>query len=301
MPFIGTLFILLSASAFAAMPIFGKLALAEGASTGTLLTVRFALAAVVLWGLVAVSSRAVGQLRRLRPRDLAFGLTLGAAGYAGQAGAFFAALERIDVSLLSLLLYTYPTMVAVGAVGLGRDRLDGRRATALLCASAGLVLVLAGAGTGALDPLGAVFSLAAAAIYSTCILSSERLAARLSPYLLTALICSGAGGALAASGLVTGSLQFATVTAAGWGWLACLVLVSTVAAISLFYAGLRRVGPTAAAILSTVEPPVTVGLAFAVFGEVLTPVQALGGALVLGAVVILNLRLTRRPVAVAAA
>jgi drug/metabolite transporter (DMT)-like permease len=45
-----------------------------------------------------------------------------------------------------------------------------------------------------------------------------------------------------------------------------------------------------AAILSTVEPPTTVVLAFAAFGESPTVVQLTGGALVLGAVLVLQHR-----------
>jgi drug/metabolite transporter (DMT)-like permease len=69
-----------------------------------------------------------------------------------------------------------------------------------------------------------------------------------------------------------------------------IALVSTVVAVSAFFAGLRRVGPSEAAILSTFEPPVTVALAFLVLGERLTPVQLAGGALVLAAVIVLQLR-----------
>ena len=64
--------------------------------------------------------------------------------------------------------------------------------------------------------------------------------------------------------------------------------MSTVAAIVLFFAGLSRVGPTAAALLSTVEPVVTVVGAALVFGEVLTLQQALGGVLVLGTVLLVQ-------------
>ena len=46
-----------------------------------------------------------------------------------------------------------------------------------------------------------------------------------------------------------------------------IALVSTVGAVIAFFAGLERVGPSAAAILSTLEPVVTVGLAAAAFGE----------------------------------
>jgi drug/metabolite transporter (DMT)-like permease len=64
-------------------------------------------------------------------------------------------------------------------------------------------------------------------------------------------------------------------------------VVCTVGAVSLFFAGLKRVGPTSASILSTVEPVVTVILAFLVFGELLGPLQLLGGAFVIVAVLVL--------------
>ena len=78
------------------------------------------------------------------------------------------------------------------------------------------------------------------------------------------------------------------MTAAGFGWLAAIAVVSTVGAVSLFFAGLKRVGPTTASILSTAEPVTTVVLAFLAFGESLGPVQLAGGALVLGAVLVLS-------------
>jgi drug/metabolite transporter (DMT)-like permease len=58
----------------------------------------------------------------------------------------------------------------------------------------------------------------------------------------------------------------------------------------MFFAGLDRVGPTTASILSTVEPVVTVLLAFLVFGETLAAVQLAGGALVVAAVLALAVR-----------
>jgi len=89
------------------MGIFGKLAYEEGANLGTLLAVRFVLAAAVLWLFVACS-RGAGHLRALPRRDVGIALALGAVGYSAQAGGYFAALERLDASLLSLL-YTFPS------------------------------------------------------------------------------------------------------------------------------------------------------------------------------------------------
>jgi drug/metabolite transporter (DMT)-like permease len=283
----GSLLCLGSAAAFGAMAVFGKLAYGEGATVGTLLAARFVLAAALFWALI-LAGGAAHEVRALRGRDIAAGLALGACGYAIQAGCYFAALERIAASLLSLLLYTFPAIVALAAIALGRERPDARRLCALGLTSAGLVLVVAGAGTGALDPLGAALALGAALVYSAYILVSDGVAGRVRPSVLSALVCSGAALSLTAGSALLGELRPGEVTVTGWGWLVCLAVVSTVAAVGLFFAGLRRVGPTTASILSTAEPLVTVLLAYLVFGELLGMVQILGGALVLGGVLVLH-------------
>jgi drug/metabolite transporter (DMT)-like permease len=212
-------------------------------------------------------------------------LALGGLGYGAQAGAYFAALDRIDASLLALLVYTYPVMVAVVAIASGREPATRHTAVSLALASTGLVLVLAGAASGALDTVGTVLGLTAAMVYTTYILISDGVAARVGPLALSTLVCTGAAVSLTLAGLAGGDLDPGAVSPAGFGWLACLAVVSTVGAIALFFAGLQRVGPTAASILSTLEPVVTVGLASAVFGESLGPAQLAGGLLVLAAVV----------------
>jgi len=277
------LFCLASAAAFGVMGVLGKLAYEEGATVGTLLATRFVLAAAVFWLFMVCAGR-IGDLRGLSRRDLGFAVGLGAVVYGAQAGCAFAALERLDASLFSLLLYTFPVLVTVAAVALGREPVRTRTAFALLLASSGLVLVLAGAAAGSLDPLGTLLALGAAVIYSAYILGSEGVASRLGPLLLSTLLCTGAATTLTLVGLAAGDLAPARVSASGYLWLGALAVVSTVGAIALFFAGLRRVGPTAASILSTLEPVVTVALAFVTFGESLSPVQLAGGALVLSAV-----------------
>jgi drug/metabolite transporter (DMT)-like permease len=288
----GTVMCLASGAAFGGMAVFGKLAYDEGVTVGTLLAVRFGLAAILFWAVV-IAGRGAREVRALPRRSVVAGLGLGACGYAFQAGCYFAALERVDASLLALLLYTYPTMVTAAAVALGRERIDPRRLTALALASGGLVLVVAGAGAGALDPIGAALGIAAALCYTAYIMVSDGVVARIRPNVLSALVCTGATMSLTIGTTAIGQFRPGAVTAAGWGWLACLAVVSTVGAVGLFFAGLNRVGPSTASILSTVEPLVTGLLAFAVFGETLSTVQVAGGALVLGAVVVLNVR--RRP------
>lgn len=283
----GMLLCLGSATAFGAMAVFGKLAYDNGATVGTLLAVRFALAAALFWALVLARGGA-GELRGLAGGDLALALVLGAGFYAVQAGSYFAALARIDASLLSLLVYTFPAMVAVAATGLGRERLDRRRSAALTLACGGVGLVLAGAGVGTLDPLGTALGLGAAAVYAAYILVSEGVARRVRSGVLAALVSTGAAATLTGASALLGDLRPGDLTGAGWGWLACIAVVSTVGAVGLFFAGMARVGATTASILSTAEPVVTMLLALVVFGETLGGVQLLGAGLVLSGVVVLQ-------------
>jgi drug/metabolite transporter (DMT)-like permease len=273
------------------MGIFGKLAFDDGATAGTLLAARFVIAAVALWCLIAVKGD-VSQMRGVTRRDLAIALGLGACGYALQAGCYVVALEHLDASLLSLILYTFPAIVTVGAVALGRERLDRRRVLALVLVSTGLALVLGTVGATHVSGGGVALGLGAALTYSVYILTSDGVASRVPPLTLAALVCTGAASSLTIAAAFTGQLRPAEVTLAGWGWLGCIALVSTVGAITLFFAGLSRVGPTNASILSTFEPVVTVALAAAVLAEHLTPIQLAGGALVLTAVPVL--RVARR-------
>jgi drug/metabolite transporter (DMT)-like permease len=283
----GAILCLVSAAAFGTLGVFGKLASEAGASIASTLLVRFALASLVLFAALRLTG-GWAPARRLPRRVVLIGLALGAAGYSLQSGLYFAAIGRLDVSMVSLLLYTYPAFVTVAALTLGRAAPSLRTGAALAVASAGLMLVLLAAGTGAFDPAGALLALGASVTYTTYILVSDRIVGAVDPLALSALVLAGATVSFAVAGLVTGSLDLA-LSGEAWLWLVLIALVSTVVAVSAFFAGLRRVGPSEAAILSTFEPVVTVALAFAALGERLTAPQLAGGALVLAAVILLQL------------
>src|SRR6476620_568430 len=279
----GPLLCLLSAAGFGAMAIFGKLAYDAGVEVEDLLLVRFALAAAMLLALAA----ATGALRGLPRGSVLAGLGMGAIGYALQSGLYFSALERMDASLLALILYIYPAMVLIGAVALGRERASARRVTALLIALTGTALVLVGAASGSLDTLGTAMGFGSALAYTVYILTGDRVGAGVPPVALAAFVCLGAACTFALASVLRGGPELG-FGAGGWAWVGAIALVSTVAAILCFFAGLARVGPSAASILSTLEPLVTVGLAATAFGESLGAVQLVGGALVLGAVLVMQ-------------
>ncbi len=127
--------------------------------------------------------------------------------------------------------------------------------------------------------LGAVFYTA----QSGYILLGERVMGSVPAVGASAVIVSGAAIAFCIIAAFTGELAL-PVTAQGWAVGFAIALIPTMVAISLFLAGLPRIGATRSSLLSTWEPVVTVLLAVVLLGDRLSLVQVLGGVLVLLAV-----------------
>ncbi|HSQ81640.1 MAG TPA: DMT family transporter [Casimicrobiaceae bacterium] len=278
-PVAGIVCIVASALAFGAMAIFARIAYAAGIDTPTLLALRFTIAAVVL-----------ATLARLRGapmptgRDAALLTLMGGLGYAGQAWTFFTALTLAPAGLVALLLYLYPALVAVLATIFLRERLTFARIAALLIALAGMVLTVAPAlaGAGQARPAGISLALAAAMIYAIYIVVGTRVSRRVSPWATASIVCAAAGAVFVV--VVAWRGAHWPQTPSGWLAIGAIALVSTVAAITLFFAGLARIGATRASTLSTIEPLFTVLLAALVLHETIAPIQLMGGALILAAV-----------------
>ncbi|MDH5285558.1 MAG: DMT family transporter [Betaproteobacteria bacterium] len=274
-----------SAAAFGAMAIFARFAYADGVDTWTLLALRFAIAAACLGALAKLAGNALP-----RGRDLAGAALMGGVGYAGQAATFFTALGLAPAGIVALLLYLHPALVAVLAALFLHERMTRTKVIALLLALAGLALTVLPALSGSASefprlPLGIAFGVAAAVVYAVYIVAGTRLTTRVAPLALSAVIAASA--ALVFVGVATLRGPQWPATGAGWAAVVAIAIVSTVLAISLFFAGLARVGATRAATLSTIEPVVTIALAALVLGERIAAVQLAGGALILGAVLLL--------------
>ncbi|GIJ67904.1 DMT family transporter [Virgisporangium ochraceum] len=279
----GVVLCLVSSTCFGLSAIFAKEAYAAGASVPTTLVGRFGVAAVVLWAIVYVRRTALPS-----PRLVLVCVALGLA-YALQAALYFGALAEIDASLAVLLVYTYPALTMVLAVALRRESPDKRRTAALLVSGAGLVLLLdAGAVVGTAGTLGVLLALGAALCYAVYLTAAEAQPAGLDLFVLTAIVCTTSTVALAVWGAVTGSL--AVPGAAAATWIVVLATVSTVVPLVVLLFGIRAVGASTAAILSCFEPAVVVAVAAVLYGERLSAVQLVGGAVVLASVLILRAR-----------
>jgi drug/metabolite transporter (DMT)-like permease len=280
---------LVSAFGFGCMAIFAKDAYRQHLGITALLSLRFALAALIFWGI----AHARGAIHLPPRRTLFAALGLGAFGYAAQSGLYFGAVKRMDASTTSLLLYTYPAIVFVAALAMRREHADRRRVGALALACGGTaLLLLGGGGSGSFETVGVVMAISAAVAYSAYILIADTVVAKLDPFLMSALITTGAAVTFWIAGVADGGLDVG-LSAHGWLDIAGIVIVSTILPVSTFLLGLERVGASSASILSCFEPVVTVSLAMALYGERLGPGQLAGGVLVLAAVVLLQAKVRR--------
>jgi drug/metabolite transporter (DMT)-like permease len=279
-----------SAAAFGALPIFGKIAFDHDANVVTFLFIRFLIATTFMWGLALVLKQSP---RDHSPRLLVGGFVMGAAGYGIQSTMYFLALERIDASLSALLLYAYPAMVTGAAILLGRERATPALLGALAVATAGTVLLLSDGLGGDADTLGVLMGLGSAVCYTGYILAGDTLVGSLPPVLLTAIVTTGGATAFGLYGAVTGSFEF-DLDGTAYAAIVAAAIVGTVLSVGTLLAGIERVGASMASVLSTVEPATTVLLAILILDESASPVQLLGGALLMVAIVLCQK--ARRPI-----
>lgn len=250
--------------------------------------VRFAFGSVFMWLILA---RKEGW--RLPPRATWIPLiALGVVGNTIYQLCFMTGLYRTTATNSSLILASMPTVVTVGAGLLGFERITGRQKWALAIATLGVLLVVASRGIaldGDLD--GDLLMLAAVLCWATYTLGLRSLAGRVSTLALTTwTLITGTPGLVLAGIPAVRRMNWAAVSVIGWGGLAYATLLSLVVAYLLWNRGVRQIGPSRAAIFTTLTPLVATLTAIALLGERPGLLHFAGGAMIIAGVLV-----SRRP------
>jgi drug/metabolite transporter (DMT)-like permease len=163
-----------------------------------------------------------------------------------------------------------------------KERITRPELVALGLALIRVVLTVGVQGDGEL--LGIVLALTAAFLYAGHIVVGGKVMKQVDALLATTITMLAAGVSYG-SVVAVGGFQ-PPHTLVGWGAIFGAALCSIIA-IGAFFAGLERVGSTNVAILSTIEPIVTVLLAALLLGEEIKLIRLVGGLFILAAVVFL--------------
>jgi len=297
-PLAGFAIVLVAASLFGTLGPLSRFAYDAGMLPTPFVAWRAAIGFVAATLFVAWRiSRGTERLTRLGDLDTSARLSLAAASIAGFLLnlSMFIAFDLVTVALALLGFYTYPVIVAVANVALGRETLDRPRVVALVLAVLGMVAVVASQVDPAsgikIDAVGLALALAAAGFQALFVIISRSgyrqvpASQAMSVLLATSVVFSvilalaiGAGDGLTYPVREPSILPLLLFTG---------LFAAAIPAI-LFLTGIRLVGGTRAGILMLFEPVVGVVLAAILLNERLVPVQVVGGLAILAAALILQ-------------
>ncbi len=296
----GIVLAVVSALAFSSSGPLVKPLLEAGWSLSAALAVRMGLAGLILSpALVRAARRGRGFLRRHGLALLAFGLI----PVLGCQLLFFSAMQRMPVAVALLVQYLAPVML-VGFVWLRTRRAPSRLVVVgSVVAIAGLVLVVDIAGAR-FDLLGTLLALGAALCVCVYFVMSERAGADMPPLALAG------GGLLVGAAVVTvlaltGAMPFSAppiavlfrgIEVPGILALVWVGAVGTTLGYAFGVMAVPRVGARLASFIGLSEVLFALGFAWLLLGETPSPVQIVGGALLLAGVVLVRMDAAQAPV-----
>lgn len=275
--------VLLGASSFAFSDVVTKVTLQDGADVLTISFVRGFIGLVMLLAWMRMTGRRTSSLA---PRARWISLGLGAV-FAGNIFLLFKAIEAIEVPIAILTYFVYPLVTGIIAAATGLDRLSWRGVLAALAALLGLALMI-GAHPTTLAAAGIVAALAAAGCRVVMLLVTRATLQGVDALLITwhSMLASTALFTLAALVLLNWQPP---LSVAGWIWLVLLGVTTTTGILGVF-ASTMRIGPFRTALFMNLEPPLAAVGSALLLGELLTPLQLLGGAVMVAALAAFQLR-----------
>ena len=292
----GVALVLVSAIAFSAKAIFVKLAnddpsvLTLAVDPVTLLTLRMMIAlpffAMIAWW----ASR---RHEALSNRDWRAVVSLGLMGYYAASLLDFWGLQYISAALERLILFLNPTIVVLISVFLFAYRVGKRDVFALLVSYVGIALVFAH--DLQVNPekvlTGGALVLLSAVLYAGYLVGGGEMVKRIGGvrFAAYASIVSTIAIALHFFAVHSPAQLLAQTPRVYWlsGWMA---IVSTVLPIIMMAEGMRRIGSSNAAMISSIGPIATIFMGAIFLGEPVTVLQLVGALLVLAGVIVIGLK-----------
>jgi drug/metabolite transporter (DMT)-like permease len=286
----------LAGAAYGTGPLFAKGVNHAGLDSIALLAWRFLFAMIVSWAWLMAQPRARAALRDLDRRTTARLLFTGGF-FVVNATVYYSAIQRVDISLVALLMYSYPAMVAVLSMRLGYP-LRGKLAWgSLALVLVGAILTIDGIkpNTDQVGILLAMLSPIAYAVYilltawmagerpgQTADMRSKGKGAEVPPAVAGAVMMTGTWLTMFVVALVAREpLLPGQVPAEAWPGLIGIGVFAAAIAIQAFYASAARIGAAQASLMATVEPLVVIALGVSFLGERLDMLQIAGAGLVL--------------------
>jgi len=260
-------------------PILGKLAYSQDVTPFSLAAFRTLVAVLLLWGWYLLFRRE--WLTPLRWGELVSCIAIGAINGIGSL-LYYSGLSRLDASLASFLNTLYLLWVVLFLAASGQP--VGRITLLRIALAIGGVYLLTGGSKGEPNWLGAMLMVASAATFGWHLVMGQWLLADVPSQAATPYILTGMAATVGLARVLQGR-PVEPIPAGGWGAIIALGATTAISRL-LMFAGLRRLGGIETALVSLLELVVSLGLAFLLLGERMTPLQWGGGVVLVGSILL---------------
>ena len=287
----GIILTMLSAIAFGFAFTLGPMTYGDGGSNPTPLTfLRNALSLPVLFLIL----RYQGISLKVTGKELMRLTILGGVGNAFTTLLLFISFSLIDVGIATTIHFIYPVFVTIGCVLFFKEKLGVKKLLSLLVTTCGIACFFFGVDASQGLRGGMFLGLALAVIsgvtYAFYIIYLDKSGLKNQPvFKITFYVALMSTVAMGVYGTATGDLALGALTPKSWGISLAFSLLCTVVALSLLQIGIKHVGASTAAILTTFEPITSIVCGALLLGETITGVKILACALIMIGVVMLSL------------
>jgi drug/metabolite transporter (DMT)-like permease len=284
---LGYLYVALAAVLFAISGTSSKFLFNGGITPYQLIQLRTTLAftCLLIWLCLRHSA-----LLKISITDLPYFMALGIFGIGAAQFLYLFAISKINVAAAILLHYTGPVFVALYVVSVQRQKIGMISVLAILGTLVGCFLVVGAYNLQlvALNRLGIISGMLAAVAFAIYSVLSEYGMRKYTPW------------SVLLYGMLFASLMWNVLhppleamlhrySAVQWGWIFFIGICGTVLPFGLYFEGIRRIRPTHASITATLEP-ISAGVVASIFlGEVMLPLQIIGGLIVIASIILLQL------------
>lgn len=285
--------ILIAGALWGTISIFIEKMTAFGLDSMQIVFFRAAVTAVVLLVYGFIADR---ESLKIKLKDLWIFIGTGIISFVFFNYCYFTSIKLSSVSVAAALLYTAPVFVVFFSAVLFREKLTAQKLIAALATVLGCLLLSgmsAQQGAGG-NMSGILWGIASGFLYGLYSIFGEYGILRKYKS-ITITTYTFLFAALASCFMIDLPQTFSAVASTdGLMWVLLLGVLSCVVPYLMYTKGLSEVSPSTAAVAATIEPAVACLVGIFYFKEGVSAVKLLGIALILSAVVLLNLRIKQK-------
>ena len=284
----GYYYVILAAVLWGVSGSAAKFLFNSGISPFQLVQLRLTIAALglLIWLILRAPT-----LLHIGRKDIWYFALFGIAGMGACQFTYLYAISKINVAAAILLQYLAPSFIAMHAVLVSRDRLNRLTVAALAGATLGCYLVVGAYNLELLNMnlAGVISGILSAVAFAWYSIHGEYGMRRYSPW--TVLFYAVFFAAIVWN-LLHPPLEafFHPYSATEWGWIAYIGIMGTLLPFGLYLEGVNLIRSTRASITAILEPITAGAISFFFLGERLDTPQIVGGGLVIGSIILLQLK-----------